>query len=92
MTMEMETRMPRYKTHKISTVVSALKIKSIEASGCSASFLIPEEDGHAPVEVSADYMAKNKPVVGGYYMRYAEGYESFCEAEIFERDTTRIED
>lgn len=34
--------------------------------------------------VTTDYLEKHEPVAGGYYVRYADGYESFSPAEPFE--------
>ena len=40
--------------------------------------------------VSAEYLAKHKPVIGGYFVVYADGYESFSPAQAFEEGYTRI--
>ena len=74
--------MPKYLCHK---EVGALKIKAIiinSQNGCG--ILTPEEDGHAPFDVSAEYMAKHEPAVGGYYVLYEDGYKSFSPASAFE--------
>lgn len=36
------------------------------------------------VQVSVEYMAKHKPQLGGYFVRYEDGYESFSPAAAFE--------
>lgn len=79
--------MPKYQCHK---VVWALKIKAIEPSGCSATWLIPEEEGFAAIEATQEYMRRHNPEVGGYYVRYKDGYESYSPAEAFEEGYTRI--
>ena len=90
--------MPKYQCHK---KVWALKIKAIaekpnpDETGRSASasygaVITPEDDGFAPFEVSAEYMTKHRPQVGGYYVVYEDGYKSFSPADAFESGYTRI--
>ena len=83
--------MPKYKCIKD---VWALKIKSIvfdsdlaaktgrETDG-SATFT-PEDERYAPIKLSAEYVHKHKPVEGGYYVVYKDGYKSFSPASAFE--------
>lgn len=42
------------------------------------------------VTVSEDYVKKHQPKVGGYYVRYEDGYESFSPAEAFEGGYKKI--
>lgn len=90
--------LPKYRSHK---EVWALKIAHIEplpnpdTSGNSAAasygaVITPEEDGFAPFEVSAEYVMKHKPAVGGYYVVYEGGYESWSPGKAFESGYTRI--
>ena len=86
-----ETEMPKYKCIKD---VWALKIKSIvfdsdlaaqsgrETDG-SATFT-PKDDCYAPIRLSAEFVHKHKPVEGGYYVVYKDGYQSFSPAVAFE--------
>ena len=83
--------MPKYKCIKD---VWALKIKSIvfdsdlasqtgrETDG-SATFT-PEDERYAPIELSSEFVHKHKPVEGGYYVVYKDGYKSFSPASAFE--------
>lgn len=58
----------------------------------SGSGLIsPEDNGYSKFEVSKEYIQKHKPVVGGYYVVYEDGYESFSPAEAFESGNTLID-
>ena len=68
--------MPKYQSHK---QVWGLKIKSIEGLT-----ITPAEEGYGPFGVSAEYMEKHKPEVGGYYVTYEGGYKSFSPADAFE--------
>lgn len=78
--------LPRYRCHKI---VAAVKILS----------LLPIDDGGAVLHVGpdipsivvpAEYCQKHQPVVGGYFVRYEDGYASFSPADAFEAGYTRI--
>ena len=75
--------MPKYVCHK---EVCAFKIKSIDydSGGPNNATITPEEDGYVPFEVDAAYMEKHKPIVGGYYVVYKDGYKSFSPAKAFE--------
>lgn len=88
------TNLPQYKSHKI---VGALKIKSILRDGVGenretdvSTEITPEEDGYAPFTVSSEYMNKHKPQVGGYFVVYEGGYQSFSPADAFENGYTLI--
>lgn len=75
--------LPKYKSHK---TVWALKIKDLtEISSDGYVMITPEEEGYNPIVVDKEYMDKHKPSVGGYYVLYEEGYESFSPAKAFER-------
>lgn len=90
--------MPRYKSHK---TIWALKIKSIvfdadlareddnrETDG--SAMITPEESGYAPFKVNHAYVKKHEPKAGGYYVVYADGYQSWSPAEAFEDGYTRL--
>lgn len=88
---------PRYRSHK---EVYAFKIKEIvfdsdlanqenrETDGSAT--ITPVEAGYAQFKVSAAYVRKHEPKVGGYYLRYQDGYESWSPAEAFESGYTRV--
>ena len=83
--------MPKYKCHK---EVWALKISGIDhkenpdktGNSAAASYgaILHTEKDFAAIEVSPEFMMKHKPEVGGYYVIYKDGYESFSPAEAFE--------
>ena len=86
--------MPRYKCHKM---VWALKIAEIvpirgapnqESDG--SAIITPAEDGFGPFRVDYSYMSKHKPQVGGYYVVYEDGYESYSPAGAFKAGYTLI--
>ena len=85
--------MQTYLSHKR---VRAFKIVEI-TSGLSITdetCLVSDTDGtnSQGTSVSPEYVAKHVPVVGGYYVRYDDGYESFSPAAAFEAGYTLVED
>lgn len=50
----------------------------------------PEGDEFPSFVVNAEYMAKHKPTVGGYFVLYVDGYQSFSPAQAFEEGYTRL--
>lgn len=80
-----------YQSHK---VVRAAKITDVavtfdtDGNFISAMLEVEKEAGPSPVfarfMVDSDYVQKHDPQVGGYYVRYEDGYESFSPAEAFE--------
>lgn len=77
-----QREMPKYQSHK---QVWGLKIKAIDGQT-----ITPDEEGYAPFGVSAEYLEKHKPEVGGYYVVYEGGYKSFSPADAFESGNTLI--
>ena len=66
--------MPKYKCHK---EVWALEIEKVEIKKDGSGVITPQDKNYAPFKVSKEYMDKHKPKVGGYYVQYVDGYESF---------------
>ena len=86
--MSASSQMPRYRCHK---EVWALKINGVApCNDDGSSTLYIEESGYAPIYVSAEYMNKHRPEVGGYYVVYDDGYKSWSPARAFEDGYTRI--
>jgi hypothetical protein len=84
--------MPKYVCHK---EVWALKIKAIEVlfvdeDDSVHAIITPEEEGYAPFKVDEAYLNKHKPLVGGYYVLYKGGYQSFSPAKEFEEGYTQL--
>lgn len=90
-----QIEMPKYECFK---QVHALKIKSIKidaeddpnSESDGSAIITPEEESYAPFKVSYDYMRKHKPIAGGYYVVYEDGYTSFSPADAFEKGYRRI--
>lgn len=82
-----QSEMPCYICHK---QIEALKIAKIELIGTPAAGKItPVEDGYGVFLVTFEYMEKHKPHVGGYFVRYKDGYCSFSPAKAFEEGYTK---
>ena len=85
--MTVSAEMPKYKCHK---EVHAFKIKAIkldpdaETNVFLAATITPCDERYSPFIVGKEYMAKHKPIVGGYYVVYEDGYKSFSPAKAFE--------
>ena len=73
--------MPKYQCHK---KVWALKIKEIQDDKATQPTLAFHEAGYAPISVDWDWYYKHKPVAGGYYVVYEDGYKSFSPEKAFE--------
>jgi len=86
-------QMPRYKCHK---EVWALKIEAVEDrtpkndESDGSCFLVPVNKVYAPIRVGGTYMRKHKPETGGYYVVYADGYQSYSPGKAFEDGYTRL--
>lgn len=85
--------MPRYKCHK---EVHALKIAELRSTAVDGNEsdgtlqLVPEDQRYAPFVLDREYVHKHKPVAGGYYVVYADGYKSFSPAAAFEDGYTLV--
>ena len=82
--------MQKYKCHK---EVEAAKIAAIEPPADrlqTGNWKLSFGDA-GWVSVAPSWMGKHTPEVGGYYVRYAGGYESFSPADVFEAGYTAID-
>ncbi len=77
--------MPKYKCHK---EVWALRIAGISLDG----ELFFEGSQYAPKLMKKSWLDKHNPEVGGYYVVYKNGYESFSPYEAFIDGYTLLEE
>jgi hypothetical protein len=54
------------------------------------AMITPSDPLYAPFAVSAEYLAKHKPEIGGYFVVYDDGYKSFSPAKAFEEGYTLL--
>ena len=73
--------LPLYRSHK---VVAAAKIVGLGQLTDGKTKLALEAPGDPSVLVADDYVQKHRPMPGGYYVCYPDGYESFSPAAAFE--------
>ncbi|EPK2688447.1 MULTISPECIES: DUF2829 domain-containing protein [Klebsiella] len=79
-----KVKLPKYQSIKI---VEAAKIAKIEGQVMLLSF---RKHG-TKVEVDQTYLDKHQPQVGGYFVRYENGYESYSPKEPFESGYLSVE-
>lgn len=80
---------PSWRSHKIVRAAKITEVTTLAHMPDSGGVLTLEGvDG--PIAVSPAYVAKHQPQVGGYYVRYADGYESWSPAEAFEGGYTQL--
>lgn len=74
--------MPRYVSHKR---VHALEIAAIgePMSGSEARSIAFKEPGFQGKTLPAEMFSRYKPVIGDFYVVYADGYESFSPRKAF---------
>lgn len=82
-------QLPRYKCHK---EVNAAKITDIQPYGTDGSrtLLMDCAGLAASSDMTAEWVIKHKPQIGGYLVIYKDGYHSFSPAEAFEDGYTKM--
>jgi hypothetical protein len=86
-------QLPQYQSHK---KVWALKILELNHTGTpdqesdGSLMMVPVNAAYAPIKLTADFVRKHSPKVGGYWVQYEDGYTSFSPAEAFENGYTLI--
>jgi hypothetical protein len=80
---------PLYRCHK---EVRAFRIdKVLRVGAVMSAVLVPTQAHIDAVLVGPGYLEKHDPQPGGYFVVYADGYQSFSPAEAFEDGYTRID-
>lgn len=74
-------KLPRWKCHK---EVDGFQIDRIVGNSLISA------DAAVYVTVDEAYMKKHEPKVGGYYVKYLDGYESFSPAQPFESGYSKV--
>lgn len=68
--------MPLYQSHK--------KVRALKISDFKDNTMYFQDPRFGPKKVNRDWAAKHDPKKGGYYVVYADGYESYSPAKAFE--------
>ena len=84
----MEKGFNRYRSHK---VVEAFRIDAIRWMRPTGTIILENDELGLKYPMPAEWGSKHNPVVGGYLVKYADGYESFSPAGPFETGYTRID-
>ena len=79
---------PRYTCNKKVRAAKITKIENHESDGTHSNTLYFGEISESKL-ISHAYMKKHEPRVGGYYVLYKDGYESFSPADAFEDGYTK---
>lgn len=79
--------LPLWRCHKI---VRAAKITSVEQGPAESDINQVYLDG-GWIAVSAEWIERNSPEAGGYFVQYEDGYQSYSPAEPFENGYTLLE-
>jgi len=69
---------------KIAAIHRKVTALEHQAVPCDLELVTADGSPLGAVAVDVNYMLTKKPQVGGYYVRYADGYESFSPAAPFE--------
>ena len=77
--------MQKYRSHKI---VEAAKIENIGLGTAFSMLYLSSETRRMPNE----WMEKHEPKIGGYFVCYPDGYESYSPAEAFEFGYTAVDE
>ncbi len=93
---DVDVALPKYRCHKdvwalkIARVFDPTREDNEESDGSKLLGFIGSD--FVPRRVSREYVRKHDPKAGGYFVVYADGYESWSPAEVFESGYTLIAD
>lgn len=94
----MQAELPFYTNHRLRQAFKIddrfrQKSQTNDSYGFKYSLVGYGEDGQTLYSVTVDqsYIDKHNPQVGGYFIRYEDGYESFCPAESFESGNSLVD-
>lgn len=77
----MGNELPTYKCHK---TVQAFKIKSVINNPDGSVEVVPEDSKFQNVTMKELHLGDHKTAIGGYYVRYTNGYDAWSPAKAFE--------
>lgn len=81
--------LPRYRCHKVVQAARILEVETLQYPHLLLEMSTPDTAMSVPVD--RKWLAQHDPKVGGYYVRYEDGYTSYSPAEAFERGYSLIE-
>ena len=93
---EAQTELPEYKSHKIVRAAKVVEVRDNSGENCEAAmandtFIVWRLDNGGYVHVSKDLkMRGGDDPVGGYYMLYKDGFESWSPSRAFIEGYDRV--
>ncbi len=87
-------KLDKYRCHKDVEAVKVFGVDMAPSDQPPGSLRLQVETAGGEtgeIIVSPSYASKHKPKVGGFYVRYQDGYESFSPAEAFTEGYTIVE-
>ena len=85
-----EAKYPQYRCHKVVEAFRIAGIAHITEANKIVEHELTDHECKLRVRVSPAWLGKHKPEVGGYWVRYADGYESYSPAGAFEGGYTEL--
>lgn len=86
--------MKTYKSHKTVEAAKILEANALVETGAAVLLL----EGYGTTTVAAEWVRKHAPpsealgsLVGGYFVRYADGYTSWSPAQAFEEGYSEVD-
>lgn len=78
---------PLYQCHKRvrAFCIAEIQRNDNNAEDPAGATLVPDDENLEPRKVPGEYLERHKPEVGGYWVQYADGYESYSPAIPFEQ-------
>lgn len=82
--------LPQFRCHK---VVQAARIAAIQVFATHVDLVLVADDGRDRFvrQVSHLWGSKHEPQIGGYLVRYEDGYESYSPPKAFEEGYTKLQ-
>lgn len=88
----MSDAMKRYRCHKIVTAARIIRIHGKLGDDGMFQLTLERDPGRVTCDfVDNAWVAQHKPVAGGYFIKYEDGYTSYSPAKAFEEGYTLIE-
>lgn len=78
--------MKEYKSHKTVKAAKILEIAGplMEPMRMQHAYYLRLDGCEEPAQITAEFMGRHGPEVGGYFVEYADGYQSYSPAKAFE--------
>ena len=82
--------LPQYRCYKVVGAVEIMRLEELNMDG--GMTLHPVNTDTKPFYITQEFIDRHKPQVGGYFVEYEDGYQSFSPANVFESGYDPISD